>query len=452
MFGCCGFGFALSLLSGASAAAPGLHVEHPVPYVLCQRRKDGQGVIRVRGRIVGVANPGKIEARFNDGPWQVLDPAPKDGRFAGTLVGRTGQGRLDVRCSTDHARAASVEPVAVGDLFLVTGQSNADGRGNVHIKMAKTNPFVGVKFCGGVWSGGDDPSDNSRKYGSPWPMVLNTLIPEQRVPMGFIQAAVGSTVVRQWRKGGSMFTRMTAMVRKATDGGMGVKAVLYYQGENDLTHWNKLTVFGDYKKYKMHLTAMVKDFHDLLTAPVLVGQITNMGSKRDWNDSIRRAQQEIWADSPHARPGSVTHDIYPTDGCHYRTEPNMRAFAGRWSFAIRSALYKPQPRPNLVEVKRLPGNRIQLTYNRPLCVSNWQGNKAKRPRGFRIEMGAGTLSDKDITRAQVDGKTVLLSFAKPIPADAKLCYGSGADGQGKPVLRDAKTGQPVPMLFGVPLR
>ena len=251
-----------------------------------------------------------------------------------------------------------------------------------------------------------------------------------------------------------MFTRMTAMVRKATDGGMGVKAVLYYQGENDITHWNKLSVLGDYKQYKTHLAAMVKDFHDQLKAPVLVGQITNLGNKRDRNDGVRRAQQEIWTESPNARPGSVTYDVFPTDGCHYRTEANMRAFAGRWSFAIRNALYRarPCPAPRLLEAKRLPGERVRLTYDRAICVSTWKGDKAERPLGFRIETDAAALSDKDITRARVDGKTVLLSFAKPIPADAKLCYGSGADAQGKPVLRDAETGQPVSMLFSVPLR
>jgi hypothetical protein len=432
----------------ATAASDGtIVVDYPQPYVLYQRDAADMGEVRIRGKLSGVTEPCRVEARFNGGSWQTLDAGIEEGRFTGTVAGRTGQGKLEVRRAGYPDVTTLVEPVAVGDLFLVTGQSNADGRGNANVTLADGNPFVGVKYQGETWSRGDDPSDNSGEHASPWPIVLDALIPEQKIPMGFVQAAAGSSVVRQWRKEGQLYKRAMSLLQKATNGGMAVKAVLYYQGENDITHHNELSVLGDYEQYKTHLGAMVADFHNNLSAPVLVGQITNLLSDRDRNDGVRRAQQEIWSESPHSWPGAVTYDILPTDGVHYRDAANMRVFADRWIHAIRNALYSqpPQRPPQLIAVKRTSDTDLELTYDHPLNVSDWRGKPSDRPAGFRVVTGDVSLGDKDINSASIQGKTVLLHFDLPVPASARFFYGSGDDAQNKPVLRDSKTGQPVPV-------
>ena len=445
--------FIATLMAAATCDAT-IVVDYPQPYVLCQRDAADTGEVRIRGKLSGLGEPCRVEARFNGGPWQTVDAATEEGRFTGTIVGHTGQGKLEVRGASQPDSAAVVEPVAVGDLFLVTGQSNADGRGVVNVTLADSNPFVGVKYRGEMWSRGDDPSDDSGEHASPWPIMLDTLIPEQRIPMGFVQAAVGSTVVRQWRKEGQLYERAMSLLQKATDGGMAVKAVLYYQGENDITHYNTLSVLGDYEQYKTHLTGMVADFYKDLKAPVLVGQITNLLSDRGRNDGVRRAQQEIWSESPRARPGAITYDILPTDGVHYRDAVNMRVFADRWVYAIRNALYShsPQLPPKLIAVKRTSDNDLQLTYDHLLSVSDWRGAPSDRPAGFRVVAGDVSLGDKDIISASVQGKIVLLRFDQPVPAVARFSYGSGDDAQDKPVLRDLKTGQPAPLQFDVPIQ
>ncbi len=428
-------------------------VEYPKDHVVYQRDADDTAALRIRGTISDVAGAASVEARFNGGPWQALPTPAADGKFTGTITGHTGQGKLEVRSVAEPDSVAVVAPVAVGDLFLVTGQSNADGRGSVNVTLAETNPFVGAKFREGLWSKGDDPSDSGGEHASPWPIVLDTLIPEQKIPMAFIQAAAGSTVVRQWRKGETYFDRAMTILREATDGSMAVKAVLYYQGENDITHYNQFSVLGDYGRYKEHLTAMLADFHDELGVPVLVGQITNLLDERDRNDGVRRAQQESWSESPYALPGAVTYDIFPTDGVHYREADNMRAFAGRWTYAIRNAFYAnpQQPQAQLLSVKRSSDTEIELTFDGELTVSDWRGETAARPTGFRVVTADGSLGDNNISAVSVEEKTVLLEFATPLPDKARFFYGSGNDGQGKPVLRVGQTGQPVPMQFDVPI-
>lgn len=232
-----------------AASGANIVIDYPQPFVLFQRNATTDtGELRIRGRSFGITKASQVEARFNGGGWHPLDTVTKNGTFRGTIAGRTGQGKLEVRIASHPDSVALVEPVSVGDLFLVTGQSNADGRGGSNVSLTDTNPFMGVKYQGNQWSRGDDPSDDSGKHASPWPIVLNRLIPEQKVPMGFVQAAVGSTVVRQWRKEGTLYKRAMVLLNTATDGGMDVKAVLYHQGENDITHHNKLSVYQSAKQ------------------------------------------------------------------------------------------------------------------------------------------------------------------------------------------------------------
>ena len=455
----CRIGVVLTILFtvvGQSIFAAKIHavsivIDYPKAHVLYQRDGDDTGVLRIRGTVSDAVGSDHVEARFNGGSWQPLPAPADDGKFTGTITGHTGQGKLEVRSVAEPDAVAVVEPVAVGDLFLIAGQSNADGRGSVNVSLAASNPVVGAKFREGQWSKGDDPSDSGGEHASPWPLVLNALIPEQNIPMGFVQGAAGSTVVRQWRKGETYFERAMTLLREATDGSMGVKAVLYYQGENDITHYNQLSVLGDYALYKEHLSGMLTDFHEALGVPVLVGQITNLLDERERNDGVRRAQQESWTESPYALPGATTYDIFPTDGVHYREADNMRVFADRWTYAIRNAFYAnpPRPMPQLLSVKQVAEAELQLTYDINLTVSDWRGETAARPMGFRVVTADGSLGDNKIDSVRVEGKTVVLRFASPLPADGRFFYGSGRDGQNKPVLRDGETGQPVPMVFDV---
>ena len=436
-----------------AATATPLVVESPSPYTLCQRKSPAGGEIPVRGRLTAAGDAAQVEARFGEGEWQALRVDVNEGRFSGTVQGATGQDSLEVRHVAQPDTVVSVQPVAIGDLFVVTGQSNADGRGSVHVTLNEENPCLGMKYRAGTWSRGDDPSDNAGKHASPWPIVLNQLIPEQRVPIGFIQTAVGSTVVKQWRATGNMFQRMEKIVRNATAGTLQVKAVLYYQGENDITHHNTLSVLGDYDQYRTHLRAVVSDMHALFGAPVLVGQITNLLNLRDRNDGVRRAQQELWEESPHALPGAVTYDIFPTDGVHYRDAENMRAFAERWTQAIRNAIYAapPTPRPKLTALAAVGKRTLTLTYDLPLRIATWGGKAGAKAAGFRVAAGTEVLTDDAVDATRIEGALVTVSWNRDLPGGGRLWYGSGSDGQGKPILRDAETGLPIPMLFGVPI-
>lgn len=440
---------ALAGPSAASLAADELAVVYPVPYVLYQRTTPDSGPMQIRGTYRSAGAVGAVEARFHAGPWQVVDADPRNGSFSGTIAAPVGQGTLELRARGAPALAAVVEHVSMGDLLLIAGQSNADGRADQRVRLNPANRYVGVKFRHNGWSPGDDPSANDGDYGSPWPWVLNDLIPDQQVPLGFIAAAAGSTVVKEWRKGGRMYERMLQLVTAATDGSRRIKAVLYYQGENDITHYHSLSALGDYRQYKSDLTAAVSDFHRDFGVPVLIGQITNLLSDRAKNDSIRRAQQELWSEHPAALPGAVTYDIRPSDGVHYRDEATLRAFARRWTLAIRAALYGKTicASPQLEHLGVLDECSLRLVFDQPLEIAKWDGTPGSKAVGFRIVDGARTWTDADVLETLVQKNEVVVKLAQPLSANAQLSYGSGSDGQGQPTLKGAENHAPIRMIF-----
>ena len=447
-----------------------LNIAYPHPYTLFQRDSATGGVVKIRGTFPADKHPEKIEARLGNNAWQVVDAQPGSGVFAGTIPAPVGQGLLEVRAIGCGGLTASVECVGVGDLFLITGQSNADGRGREWVRLDPSNPYVGVKYCHNAWSKGDDPSANDttniNDSASPWPIALNRLIPDQNVPMGFIAAAMGSTVVKQWQnravggatdniwRPGGMYWRALQMVKTATDGSMKIRAVLYYQGENDLTHHNTMSVLGDYTEYKTNLMVAVSDLWETFKAPVLVGQITNLGAERQKNDNIRRAQQEVWKEHPHALPGAVTYDIFPTDGCHYREATNMKAYSDRWSAAILCGIYgrREMAGPELIGFRRGEEKQLVFIYNQPMALKSWDGRTGTNADGFRFLEGDQVLTNMQVVATKIDGKEVIVALNRNPPARLRVDYGSGADGQGKVTLRSAATGLPAPMMFGLPLK
>ncbi|OGV71999.1 MAG: hypothetical protein A3K19_22105 [Lentisphaerae bacterium RIFOXYB12_FULL_65_16] len=448
-----------------SASANELKVIYPQPYTLFQRDTAENGVIGIRGTFPADKRPEKLEARFAGGAWQVVDAHPGTDAFAGTLPAPVGQGLLEVRGADGSGLAASVECVGVGDLFLITGQSNADGHGKEMVKLDPKNPFVGVKYSRDVWSEGSDPSSSTGEYGSPWPIALNRLIPDQKVPMGFIAAAVGSTVVKQWHRTegataanawapGGMYARALEMVRTATDGSMKIRAVFYYQGENDMTHWNKLTVMGDYNEYKTNLVAAISDFWYDYHVPMLIGQIT-YETDRQKCDNVRRAQQEVCKEHPHALPGAITYDISGEAGWtgHYTTAAEMKAFSDRWTAAILSGVYgrKEMAPPELLSLQRRGEKQLVLTYSQPMALKSWDGRTGTKAEGFRFRVGDQVLTDAQVVTTDIRDKEVIVEISRGLPADLRVDYGSGPDGQGRITLRSAATGVPAPMIFGRPV-
>jgi hypothetical protein len=125
-------------------------------------------------------------------------------------------------------RRRRLAPFGVGDVFVVAGQSNAAGYGDGFI--ADRSGMVSVQTESGDWTLADRPEHLPRPMsaGSPWPTLGELLVRSERVPIGFINVAVGGTSTEQWLPTGDLYPALGRALS-----GRRVRAVLWHQGESD---------------------------------------------------------------------------------------------------------------------------------------------------------------------------------------------------------------------------
>ena len=319
-------------------------------YQVFQRDESNQADIFVSGTYVG--SPTTIEARWNGGDYSIIDPTPENGLFSGTLANQpVGQGTLNIRFSNDGAISSSINNVAIGDIFIVAGQSNASGRGNNN--NAYTHATLKASLFGNddVWKELSDPYDSaagqvdnvsrdgSGAAGSPWPLVATQIMADHGVPVAFVPTAKGGTSIQQWQPGANHSNAATlygSMNRRIHAVGGNVTGVLFFQGESDSSTGTTQ------ENYEIRLNIFVDSVDaDFPGTKTLVGQIghSNLAGK----DRVRTAQINTIVANTNALLGPATYDINLADEggdtLHFKSNADMAEFARRWYAAINKQFY-----------------------------------------------------------------------------------------------------------------
>jgi hypothetical protein len=258
------WGMGLSPVLAQQAGAT-VEIASPLDYQVFQRETRLRGTIRIQGRAVVSANAAEVRvsgrgvAGALPARWEKLSFDAGSGEFHSDLnVGAGGFYEVDVRLLRGSQTVAegSVPHVGVGEVFVVSGQSNSTNYGEV---AQKTQTGMVTTFDGEAWRVADDPQpgvqDGSKK-GSFIPSFGDALYRKYGVPIGIASVGHGSTSVRQWLPAGEpveVMPTMTKFVVKGADGtltsdgtlfnGMmarirqlgvhGFRAVLWHQGESD---------------------------------------------------------------------------------------------------------------------------------------------------------------------------------------------------------------------------
>lgn len=157
---------------------------------------------------------------------------------AGKTVARIPAGgwyRLEVRIlrDTEILAAGAVEPIGVGEVFVVAGQSYATNTNEQkHQVQDPLGRVVAFDSKAGTWGIAHDPQpagDNS-DGGSIWPPLGDALLAKLQVPVAFANVAVGGTSSTQWLPEGELHQRL---VRVGQTLGR-FRGVLWQQGESDV--------------------------------------------------------------------------------------------------------------------------------------------------------------------------------------------------------------------------
>ena len=328
---------AFALLHGGSQAQQGpqqsgfatddhIHLTSPLDFEVFQRQSREEGSISIKGRselpvqrveasISGQSLTGPVSAR-----WHKLKFDRATGEFHAELsIAAGGFYKIEVRIrhSSRDVETATVSHVGVGEVFVISGQSNSTNYGEVP-QVPETGMVA--TFSGEIWRLANDPQpgvqDNS-KQGSFIPSFGDALYRKYHVPIGVASIGHGSTSVRQWLPAGEaveVMPTMTKYVERSDDGtlvcdgtlfnGMmqridrlgprGFRAVLWHQGESDSHQKPEHEISGETYRRMLEHVILSSRKQARWEIPWFVANVSYGNPETPSSPAIREAQQSLW--------------------------------------------------------------------------------------------------------------------------------------------------------------
>jgi sialate O-acetylesterase len=413
----------------------------------------------------GIAPNGTVEARLTRQhivvagfDWSALAKT-NSGKWSGEIkdVPAGGPYLLELRMA-GSATAYAIHNLLVGDLWVLAGQSNMEGVGDladVELPHEQVHNFD----LSDRWLVAEEPlhtlvsatdrvhwrlnaqkeperyeGERLQKYiaerkkgaGLGLPFAVE-MVRRTGVPIGLLACAHGGTSMDQWdpalkeKSGDSLYG---SMLRRFHAAGGRVKGVLWYQGESDASP----KAAPAFQQKFERLVAMIReDFHqpELPFYYVQIGRHVNNSNQAEWNvvqDMQRKAEMTI----PRSGMAPAV-DLSLDDGIHVST-PDLKRLGHRLANLACRDLF-----PNLRPYKRGPRPVSATFQNGILRVAfsevNGRLRAPGRISGFSIH-GPDGASLPLIYKARVDpddGSAVLLHIGGKLPSGAAIYYGYGKD-------------------------
>jgi len=462
--------FLVAAFSGAVSAQEIRITSGPVDNQVFQRTSEQTADISFNGVASGKKVNGKeVEARliaadsaavpgFDWSPVSKIQKLKWGGELRRVPVG--GPYRLEVRLQGNDS-TLSIANLLVGDLWVLAGQSNMEGHGDL-VDVQPSSPQVHSFDMADRWLVAEEPLHTVVSALDPvhWPLnaervperltgqplenyVTNRkkgaglglpfaveMVARTNVPVGLIPCAHGGTSMDQWspalkdREGESLYGSMYRRVQAA---GGRVKGVLWYQGESDANPQAAPT-FGP--KFEAFVKAVRADFNqpDLPFYYVQIGRHIDKNNVSEWN-AVQLAQLRAETEIPRAEMVAAV-DLQLDDGIHVGTE-DLKRLSRRLADLVCLDLF---PRiKDFGERKRGP-RPVAATYQDGFVKVSFSGVNGRLQSqgpisGFSIHQPDGEWVPL-IYKSHVDpaeASTVLLSLQGKLPGGATLWYGFGKD-------------------------
>jgi carbohydrate esterase-like sialic acid-specific acetylesterase len=443
----------------------------PADNQVLQRDADQTGRILLSGTVSGKKVDGKdiearlLDARATDLPgfhWTRIGKIQKL-RWSGELKGipTGGPYRIEVRMQGAEASVASIANLLVGDLWVLAGQSNMEGHGDL-LDVQQPVPLVRSFDMADRWRQAEEPLHTVVSAVDPvhWPLnaqkeperltgqPLETYLANRKkgaglalpfavemvtrtgVPIGLIPCAHGGTSMEQWnpawkdREGESLYGSMFRRVQAA---GGHVRGVLWYQGESDA---NPKAGPAFLERFENFVRAVRADLNqpDLPFYYVQIGRHVDSANIAEWN-AVQLAQLRAETEIPHSGMIAAV-DLQLDDTIHVGT-PDLKRLGRRMADLVSIDLF---PRlKNYGEMKRGP-RPVEAAFEGGVVRVSFAGVNGRlqsegRMSGFSIHDSKGAPLPV-IYKSRVDvaeASTVLLYVQGKLPPDAMLWYGFGKD-------------------------
>jgi len=310
---------------GPTVVAQNIKIKSPVASQVFQREVNGRAVIPIAldesAKDATVVDAAVVAE--NQDPNTNKQLADRVTFFECKLVGVPVGGPYKVNLAikkNNQLMSKEVGPVFVGDLWVVAGQSNMEGVGDL-IDVTPPHPMVMNLGMNGKWARAEEPlhwlvdspdpvhsgNPNDRAgrsaqqhrtrakgagLGLPFAVAL---VEQTRVPIGLVACAHGGTSMEQWNPakknegGNSLYGSFLRQIQLA---GGKVKGVLWYQGESDAMGGDAWKIY--HRVFADFIASVRADLNqtDLPFYYVQIGRFVNAADPKGWN-AVQEVQRRL---------------------------------------------------------------------------------------------------------------------------------------------------------------
>lgn len=360
--------------------------------------------------------------------WFTIDAKPKAGLFQGVLLAKGGWYQLLIRTVLNQQikDSTSLGRVGVGENFIISGQSNAEGTfrkpndtqaiddrviaANFYNFFKEYNPSPNNKYIGE--HNQDFPMTEFRKIDSTvtigpmglsnfyWPILGDSLVKKYNVPVCFYNTAWVGTGIKNWAESsrgiqtanqwapsiyypkGFPYTNLRRAVEVYGQKN-GLRAILWHQGENDAYH---KTPASDYKNYFIELITTLRR-HTGLDVPWLISEATSVSVQLSdgsctptiWDAGIVQAQKDmVTSGIPflYSGPNTENVEIPRKSDCIHFSRGAYVTLADLWFQKISAQLdaikfpISPKAMPS-IQVNCGPNNEISINLATSFKKITW---------------------------------------------------------------------------------
>jgi hypothetical protein len=441
-----------------------IQVSFPVSRAVFQRTTANEAKIRINGYFTQSVSriDARVQARNGQGSssdWVTIQANPTGGNFAGDLTVRGGWYNLEVRGMNGDQQVGMtvVERVGVGEVFIVAGQSNAQGIYD-DMPSAADDRVNSINYFDSSESQGDPPTDLLGQFThldqgariAPrglgtwcWGRLGDLLVQRLNVPVLFFNAGYEGTAIQNWRqsietgraqsvyvadqfyKDGQPYANLRQALQFYTHM-LGVRAILWEQGEaENYAHSSFSSYFSD---LQFVINRSRQDSGKNIAW--VVSRTSYSGDMLGPRPEVINAQNQVISSVSNVYAGPATDGIQiprlrpprtNTDDVHFDVN-GLAELASSWSNSLNDNFFNqvqpqsPVPAP-AVSVACAGTNQLSIAVNGSFSSISWNtGDNAQT-----IVKGSG------LYRAKVKDAlgNVLLSSAVRIP-DAPTIQVSGA--------------------------
>jgi len=405
-----------------------VQVSFPTTRAVVQRNTANQATIRITGYYTAPLT--RVEARLiaRDGQgtttdWQTIQNNTAGGTFAGDLTGQGGWYDLKVRGMNGNqpvGAETTVERVGIGEVFVIAGQSNAQG-----VHQDAPNPQNDRVNCVNYqYPNNGFPNDPptpvfSRLDNTPgfyvaprgegswcWGQLGDLLVKRLNVPVMFFNAAFTGTAVQNWAQsapeGGTAFgvyngdpypPRQPYVNLKIAlqfyANMLGVRAVLWHQGEADNLIGSQQSFYV--QQLQIVISQSRQDFGrnvPWMVARASYGDPSIGGS----NATILKAQDQVIATTANMFTGPNTDNIQTprnrpprgiaNESVHFDFD-GLVEVANAWNASMTDAFFQqaipigPAAAP-AISVACAPNNNLTLSVNGEFPNIRWESGETGR--------------------------------------------------------------------------